>query len=55
MYGWETPKERTLKFLKISPRAKMEWLREMNEFITKTSSKKLLKIRRRLRELRNHS
>jgi hypothetical protein len=51
MFKWETEKEKTLRLAKISPKKKMEWLREMNEFMVKASSKKVLKIRQRLREL----
>ncbi len=49
MFKWETQKERTLRLMKISPQAKMEWLRDINEFITKNSSKKIQKIRRELK------
>jgi hypothetical protein len=51
MFRWETPKERTLRLKKISPKTKMEWLREINEFMAKASSKKIMKMRQKLREL----
>ena len=54
MFKWETEKEKTLRLAKISPCKKMEWLREMSEFMIKTSSKKVLKIRRLLRESGRH-
>ncbi len=49
MFKWEREEERLLKFMRIPPKKKMEWLREMNEFIAKArkksihSSKTLLK------------
>ena len=51
-YQWETDEERTLRFMKISPIKKMEWLREMNEFSLKASSKQTMILRRKLKELR---
>lgn len=52
MFRWETAKERTLRLTKISPRTKMEWLREINDFMS--SSKKIQNIRRKLRSARIH-
>ena len=36
--------------MKISPLKKLEWLRQMQEFTLKTSTKRLNMIRRKLRE-----
>ena len=47
---WETQQERLKRFMKIPPRKKMEWLQQMNEFTLKTSSKRTMAIRRKLRE-----
>lgn len=48
---WETREERLLKFIKISPKRKMEWLRQMNEFMVKTSSEEVKSIRWKLRKI----
>jgi len=48
----EREKERILDLMKIPPQKKLEWLRQMNEFIAKFSSKKTIKIRHKLREAR---
>ncbi len=31
-FCWETEEERLKRFMKISPKKKLEWLRRMNEF-----------------------
>ncbi|MCK5707641.1 MAG: hypothetical protein KAI43_08310 [Candidatus Aureabacteria bacterium] len=49
-FAWETDKERILRHMKISPVKKLEWLRSMNEFLSKSSSRKKIA---RLRELRD--
>lgn len=49
---WETERERLLKFMKIPPKKKLEWLRKMNETIARTGSLKRFRlIRKKLREL----
>ncbi|MCK5580204.1 MAG: hypothetical protein KAJ18_02915 [Candidatus Omnitrophica bacterium] len=50
MFEWESEKDRLLKALKMSPRRKMEWLREMNEFSAKYMPSKSRKVRQKLRE-----
>lgn len=52
IFKWETEEERLLRFMKISPKKKLEWLWQMNEFITKASSKRDMLLRRKLREIR---
>lgn len=52
IFKWESEEERLLKFMKISPKKKLEWIRQMNEFIDKFSSKRTKIIRRKLRESR---
>jgi hypothetical protein len=52
IYKWESEEERLLRFMRISPKTKMEWLREMNDFIAKSSTERSRLIRRRLRETR---
>lgn len=49
-YGWESEEERLARFMKISPEAKLKWLRQINEFILKCSSKKDRALRWKLRE-----
>jgi hypothetical protein len=50
IFKWETEEERLLRFTKIPPKRKMEWLRQMNEFIEKVSSKRDKRIRQELRK-----
>ncbi len=45
-------KERLLKFMKISPKKKLEWLQSMNEFTFKFTTKKARKDFWTLREMR---
>jgi len=53
IYTWKTEQSHLLKAMKISPKKeeKMEWLREMHEFIVKSSSKRDLLIRWKLRKI----
>jgi hypothetical protein len=51
-FRWETEDERLLRHVKIPPKKKLEWLREMNEFIEKCSSKRTMRIRKKLKETR---
>lgn len=50
IFRWESERERLLKFMKIPAKKKLEWLRQMNEFTAKFSSKRTLAIRQKLRE-----
>ena len=52
MFDWETSQERALKHMKIPPQKKMEWLYQMHQLVLKTFPKRLLAIRRKLREKR---
>jgi len=52
IFRWENEKERLSRFMKIPPKKKLEWLRQMNEFINKFSSKRSKSIRQKLREKR---
>lgn len=49
---FETEEERLRRLMKYSPKKKLEWLREMHEFILKASSEEDRKIRIKLREMR---
>ncbi|MDI6606799.1 MAG: hypothetical protein QME65_06645 [Candidatus Omnitrophota bacterium] len=50
-FKWESEEERILRFMKIPARKKLEWLRQINEFVHRFSSKRREKIRQRLREI----
>lgn len=52
IFKWESEEERLLKFMKIPPKKKMEWLRQMNEFLYKVSTKGQKVIYQKLRENR---
>ena len=51
--GWETPDERTRRFMKIPPMKKMELLEELHQMVVKTSTKRMMKLRWELRENRS--
>jgi hypothetical protein len=51
-FRWETEDERLLRSMKIPPKKKLEWLREMQEFMEKCSTKRTMRIRKKLRETR---
>lgn len=51
IFKWEKEEERLLRFMKIPPKKKLEWLRQMNEFIVKCSSKRTKLIRWKLRKI----
>lgn len=46
---WETQEERLRKFMRISPKKKLEWLYQMNEFVRKFSFKKQEIVRPRFK------
>jgi len=52
MFDWETEEERLRRIMKYSPKEKMEWLREIHEFVLKASTEEDRKIRIKLREMR---
>jgi hypothetical protein len=52
IFKWETKEERLLRFMKIPPKKKLEWLYQMNEFMLKFSSKRTKSIRKKLRQMR---
>jgi hypothetical protein len=51
-FEWETEEERLKRYMKIPPKKKLEWLRQIHEFTVKSSSKRTMKIRWKLREMR---
>ena len=52
IFEWETDEERLLRFMKIPPKKKMEWLNQMNRFLNKVSTKKQKDIYLKIREER---
>ncbi len=50
IFQWESEEERLLRFMKIPPKKKLEWLRQMNEFMVRCSSRKTRLIRWKLRK-----
>lgn len=50
-FKWESDEERLLRLMKIPPKKKLEWLRQIHLFIAKYSSKRNRSIRRKLREI----
>ncbi len=48
-FKWESEEERLLRFMGIPAKKKLEWLRQMSEFIVKCSSKRSKLIRWKLR------
>ncbi|MCK5242392.1 hypothetical protein KAR34_08065 [bacterium] len=49
IFKWETEEQRLLRFMKIPPKQKLEWLHQMNKFINKCSTKRTKIIRQKLR------
>ena len=52
IYKWESDEERLKRFMKIPLKKKMEWLRQMQEFTLKYTTKRGLKLWHKLREMR---
>ena len=51
IFRWESEKEKLLRFIKMSPKKKLEWLREMNQFLYKYTPKQSKAIRQKLRKV----
>lgn len=51
IFKWESEEERLLRFMRVPAKKKLEWLRQMNEFIVKCSSKRSKLIRWKLRRI----
>lgn len=49
IFKWETEEEKTRRFVRMSPQKKLEWLRQMNEFIAKFAPKERRKIKEQLK------
>ncbi|MBL7069715.1 MAG: hypothetical protein ISS34_07655 [Candidatus Omnitrophica bacterium] len=50
IFKWESEKERLLKHMKMSPKSKLEWLRQINEFNAKYLPKRSKLARQKLKE-----
>jgi len=51
-FGWERDEERLLRFMKIPAKKKLEWLRQMHDFMRLAYTKKQRDIFWKLRETR---
>ena len=49
VYKWDSDEARLLKYMRISPKRKLEWLREINEFNEHSLPKVSKMIRQELR------
>lgn len=52
IFKWESEKERRLRFISVTPKKKLEWLRQMQSFLAKAMTKKQRHIYHKLRESR---
>ncbi|MDD4980983.1 MAG: hypothetical protein PHC54_06980 [Candidatus Omnitrophica bacterium] len=52
IFNWESREERLAKFMGISPKKKLEWLRQMHDFMRKALTEKQKCVYYKLREIR---
>lgn len=52
-FNWETEAQRLKRHMSISPKKKLEWLYQINQFVEKCSTPQGRKIRRALRDQRS--
>jgi hypothetical protein len=52
MFEWETEEERLLRFMRIPPKKKLQWLYQMHKFFCQTLTKKKRDLYQKLRESR---
>ena len=52
-FQWEKNEERLLRWMKISPKSKLEWLRQMNDFSSRCLPRKSRSIRLKVRRMRS--
>jgi hypothetical protein len=50
IFEWESERQRLRRFMNIPPVKKLEWLRQMNEFLAKFTPEKSKMIRKKLKE-----
>lgn len=51
-FGWESEEEKMLRYMKVSPRRKLELLQKMHEFLLATATPKRKKIFWKLRGIK---
>ncbi len=51
-FGWESEEEKLLRYMKISPKKKMEWLQKMHDFLLATATPARRKIFWKLRGIK---
>jgi len=49
-FQWETEEGRLKRHLRLSPKQKLQWLWQINEFVHKYSTPEIRQIRQRLRQ-----
>lgn len=52
IFKWESQEERLRRFMRISPKKKMEWLCQMHEFLRRALTKKNIHLYWKLRQSR---
>ena len=52
IFKWESEKEKLSRFMRISPKQKLEWLQQMHDFMRKALTKRQRRIYYKLRESR---
>jgi len=51
-FGWDTDEEKLLRYIKISPKMKLEWLQEMHSFLLTIATPKRRKMFWKLRGIK---
>ncbi len=51
-FGWQTEEERLLRYMKVPPLKKLQWLEQMHAFTRKFLPESQRRIWRKLREMR---
>jgi hypothetical protein len=51
-FGWKSEEEKILRYMKVPPKKKLEWLQKMHEFLLATATPKRRKIFWRLRGIK---
>ena len=51
-FGWESEDEKMLRYMKIPARKKLEWLKEMHDFLLATATPRRRKIFWKLRGIK---
>lgn len=51
MFKGESETDRIKRYIKVSPKKKLEWLQQMHEMVSKHISKREIKLRQKLRDM----